>query len=173
VRSMEHTSRNLKSVADLKMSWTEEETKRVEEKAEKVNNDDVWAMLAELNDKSFKTGEPRLRRAFLNVRLAREHPMCRPDCESMFDSYTSRLVSASDSVGYGVGALADGVMDFLEDAVGSYWSDRKAKNLSELEAVVSSGILKEMRKNSDLSLDRIREYIMAARGYEARILNLA
>lgn len=173
VRAADDVNRNLKSIVESKDRWTEEETRPVEEeKGGRSNNDDVWAMLAELNDGRFREGEPLLRRAFLNVRLARELPMCRPDCEKAFDSYTSRLASASESLGYGIGALADGAVDFLEDAVGSYWNGRKAKNMSELEAVVKSGVLTEMKSVSDLQLDRIREYIMAARGYEARVLGL-
>jgi hypothetical protein len=158
-----------KSLAESKDDWIKKETKAIKEETEKTN-DDLWSVIVGVNDEFFRSGEPELRRAFLNVRLARELPMCSPDCEKIFDNYTTKLISTSNSLGYSLGSIADGATDFLREAIESYWDGRKAKKISELELIANSGILKGI-KASDIQIDTIRDCIMATKNYEERILS--
>lgn len=171
IRITEKASEMTRTVAESKEDWTRKEAKPVEEKRERRTNDDDWGILAKVNESIFKEFKPQISRAVLNVRLARELPLCRPDCEKAFDGYTSGLVDAAKSLDYEIGSISDSAVDFLQGSIiDSYFKDGKTKNISHLEAVVASGILTSMNKVSDVQLTRINDAKSGLRSYEQRIL---
>ncbi|MBI4894697.1 MAG: hypothetical protein HY833_03105 [Candidatus Aenigmarchaeota archaeon] len=173
IRVAEKASDIVKSVSESKKDWSRVETAPTEpEKRERRTNDDSWMVLAEVNEKIFKEFRPKIERAVLNVRLARELPLCRPDCEKAYDGYTSGLVDAAKSLGYEMRSVSDGAVDFLQGSIiDSYFKDGKTKNIGHLEAVVASGILNTMKKVSDVQLTRINDAKSGLRSYEQKILS--
>jgi len=161
----------VKSVSDSKNDWIEEDTKKTSDPTERLNNDDEWGMLNNTNEKIFNEFKPQIRRAMMNVRLARELPLCRPECEKAYDAYTSGMVDAAKSLGYEMRTVSDSAVDFLQGSIiDSYFKDGKPKNIGHLEAVVASGILTSMKKVSDVQLTRINDAKSGLRSYEQKIL---
>jgi hypothetical protein len=171
MREIGKANATVKSVSGLKNDWIKEETKPTDEKNVRTNNDDDWRMLENFNDKVFTEFKSEIKHAVLNIRLARELPLCRPECERAYDFYTSGMVEATKSLGYDMGSVSDNAVDFLQGSIiDSYFKDGKTKNIDHLEAVVASGILVSMKNVSDVQLPRINDAKSSLRSYEQRIL---
>lgn len=159
-----------KGVMESKEDWSRVDTSKGEAEVASTNDDD-WREISRLNEALYGLKRDSIRRSVLNVKLSRELPMCSPDCEQFFGKYTSKLVDASRSLGYDLKGVSDSSSDFLEKSVGSYWRDGKARNIGELEAIAESGLLRNIKKGSEIQLSAVKDTVMTLRSYEARVIS--